>query len=74
MYAYISFIHSFSCPLFLGESRGAATLGRPEMSHDQQQSQTVMAPHQDGTKQGRRYSHFTWSLDDLWAAFPWCRL
>jgi len=23
------------------------------------------------TKQGRRCTHSTWSLDDLWAAFPW---
>ena len=33
--------------------------------HTFQQSQTVLlALHQDGTKQGRRCSHSTWSLDD----------
>ena len=68
-----SFICSFSCPLFLwGESRGAAALGGPEIPRDQQQSQIVLlAPHQDGTKQGWRCSHATWSLDKLWAAFQW---
>jgi len=37
-----------------------------------QQSQTVLlASNQDGAKQGRRCSHSTWSLDDLWATSPW---
>jgi len=30
-----------------------------------------LGQHQDGTKYGRRCSQATWSLDDLWAAFPW---
>jgi len=56
-----SFIYSFSCPLFLWESRGVSrTLGGPEIPHDQQQFQIVLlAPHQDGTKQSRRCSHAT---------------
>ena len=50
----------------------SAALGEPKIPHDQQQSQIVLlAPHQDGTKQGLRRSHATWSLDELWAAFPW---
>jgi len=56
----------------LGRVAGAAALGRPEMSHDQQKSQIVLlAPHQDGTKQGGRCSRATWSLDKLWTTFPW---
>ena len=68
-----SFIFSFSCPLFLsGETRGLAALGGPKIPRDQQKSQIVLlAPHQDGTKQGRRCSHATWSLDKLCADFPW---
>jgi len=31
----------------------------------------LLAPHQDGAKQCGRCSHFIWSLDDLWATFPW---
>jgi len=51
---------------------GAAASEGPEISHDRQQSQeALLAPHQDGTKQGRRCSHSTWSLDELWAAFLW---
>jgi len=53
----------------LGRVAGAATLGGFEKPHDQQQFQTVLlAPHQDGTKQGQRCSHTTWSLDELKAA------
>jgi len=71
MWAYIH-IHSFIfvSAFPLERVAGAAALGGPEIPHDQQQSHIVMlAPHQDGTKQGRRCSHAT--LDDLWAAFPW---
>jgi len=69
----------FQCPysfIFVpvfpsGKVAGAATLGGPEISHDQQQSQKVpLGPHQDRAKQGRRYSHTTWSFDDLSAALP----
>ena len=39
--------------------------------HGQQQFRIVLlAPHQDGAKQGQKCSRFIWSLDDLWAAFP----
>jgi len=31
-------------------------------------------PHQDGIKQGRWRNLITWSLADLWAAFPWLQL
>ena len=49
-----------------------AALGGLEIPHDQQQSQIVLlASHQDRTKQGQRWSHSTWSLDKLWAAFLW---
>ena len=59
------YFHSFSQPLFLWG-------GGPEMPHDQQQSQIVLlVPHQNEAKQGRRCSHATWSLDELWVAFPW---
>jgi len=51
---------------------GAAALEGPEMPHGQQQSQeALLAPHQDGTKQGQRCSHSTLSLDELWADFLW---
>jgi len=57
-------IHSliFVPAFHLGRVTGAAALGAPEIRHDQQHSQIVLpAPHQDGTKQGRRYSHATWA-------------
>ena len=51
---------------------GALVLGGLEIPHDYQQSHIVLlAPHQNWAKQGRRCSHSTWSLDDIWAAFPW---
>jgi len=64
----MSFIHSI--PAFpLG--RVAEALGGLEIPHGFQQSLIVLlAAHQYGTKQGRRCNHTTWSLVDLWAAFP----
>ena len=66
--------HSFSrfhAAFSLGRVARAAAVGGPGIPRDQQQSQIVLlAPHQDGTKQGRRCSHVTWSLDKLWAALP----
>ena len=51
---------------------GPAAIGGPKIRRDQQKSQIVLlAPHQDGTKQGRRCSHATRSLEKLWADFPW---
>ena len=51
---------------------GAAALGSLEIPHDFQQYLIVLlASHQDGTKQGRKCSHTTWSLVDLCAAFLW---
>jgi len=31
----------------------------------------MLAPHQDGTKQGWRCNHSIWLLRNLYAAFPW---
>jgi len=58
-------------PVFnLGKVAGAVDLGGLDIPRGLQQSQIVLlAPHQNGTKQGRRCSHST--LDDLWIAFPW---
>ena len=54
----------------LGKVTGEATIGHGK-PHGQQKFQIVLlTPHQDGTKQGRRCSHCTWSFDDLWVAFP----
>ena len=54
---------------------GSSAPGGLEIPHGFQQSLTVLlAPHQDGTKQGQRCSHSTWSLNKLWAAFRRCRL
>jgi len=52
---------------------GAAALWGLEITHDFQQPHIVLlAPHQDGTKQGRRCNHATWSLDELQAASLGC--
>ena len=65
-----SFIH-FRARRSFGESRGAEALGGPEIPQDQQQFQIVLlAPHQHGTKQGRRCSHATWSVDDHLGRLP----
>jgi len=82
MIMYIA-IESLYCARFVGafihfrarvSSRGgcgSAALGELGIPHGQQQSQIVLlASHQDGTKQGRRCSQPTWSLDDIWATFP----
>jgi len=59
-------IHSFIfVPAFpLGRVAGAATLGGPEIPHDQKQSQKVsLGPHQDGTKEetpGIEYEEEWW--------------
>jgi len=57
---------------FLPESvAGTAAVGL----EIQQQSQIVLLPqHQDGTKQGWRCSRISWSLEDIWTAFPWVQL
>jgi len=66
-----SFIHFHTC-FSSQQGRGAAALGGGlEIAKGQQQSQIVsLAPHQDRTQHSRRCSYATWSLDDLWAAFP----
>jgi len=51
-------------------------LGRVAGEHPQENGQqqfeiVLLAPHQDGTKQGRRRSYSTQALDDIWVAFPW---
>jgi len=65
----ISFI--FVPTLSLGREAGTATQGGVGIPHGQQQFQIVLlVPHQDGTKQGRRCSLSTQTLEDLRAAFP----
>jgi len=68
------FIHI--CTLFFsGKTAEASALRRYEIPHCFQQSQIVfLAPYQDGTKQGQRGHHATWSLVGLWATFPWAGL
>jgi len=66
------FIQSFAHSIFSGEGRGAVAPRGLEIPHGFHQPLIVLlAPHQDGTKQGRRYSHSTWFFVDLWAAFTW---
>ena len=63
----ISFI--FKPAFRLGRVVGSTALGGLGIPHGQQQFQIVLlTPQQDGTK---GCSHSTWSLDDLWVAFPW---
>ena len=65
------FISFFFMPDFPpGRVAGAAFTGELGMPHGQQQFWIVLlAPHQDGTKQGRRCSYLTQALDDIWVAF-----
>jgi len=64
-----SFVH-FHAYFASGLGRGSSSLGL-KIPHDQQQSQIVLlAPHQDGTKQGRRCSHSTWSFGRPVDRFP----
>jgi len=50
----------------------AADLSGLEIPNHQQKSEVVpLTPRHDGTKRGRRCSHTTWALYDLWAACPW---
>jgi len=73
MQAY-TLIHSLIfVPAFsFGRVAGAAALGGPKLSRDQQKYQIVLlVPHQEGAKQGRRSSYATWPLDKLWVTFPW---
>ena len=71
---------NFQCPysfifvpiLPLGKVAETTVLGGPEIPHYQQQYQKIpLSPHQDGTKQGRRYNHATGAFDEHSAAFPW---
>ena len=58
----IHFIH-FHAVFPLGRVARTTALGGLGISHGQEQFQLVLlAPHQDGTKQGHRCSHSTWSL------------
>jgi len=58
--------HSFSCPLFLwrGSRGNSPSKTRNTSGSTAISSYTVvlLAPRQDGTKQGRRCSHSTWSF------------
>jgi len=59
----------FCARFFSGEGRGSSSSDGLEIAHSQKLSEIVLlAPNQAGTKQGRRYSHFNWSLEQLWAA------
>jgi len=66
-------LHTFIfAPAFpLGRVAREAALGL-EIPHSFQQNlAVVLALHQDGTKQGRRYIHATWPLVSFWPAFLW---
>jgi len=66
--SFISFIFMPAFPHWEGR-RGN---GPWNTSRSTAQFQIVLlAPHQDRTKEGRRCSHSTWSLDDIWVVFPW---
>jgi len=63
-------IHSFIFTFPLGSVAGTAALRGLEIPHGQQQFQVILlAPHQDETKQGWRWSHCTWSLGDPYQSF-----
>jgi len=56
----------------LGRVAWATSTGELGKAHSQQQFKIVLlAPHQDGIKQGRRRSYSTQALDDIWVALPW---
>jgi len=58
---FYSFIFTSAFPL--GRVVGAAALEGLEISHGLQQFLIVLlAPHQNGTKQRRRFNHSTWSM------------
>jgi len=75
----LSFIHSFILkPDFpLGKVAGTAVLEKfekpfgPQKSLSTVNSNLLLASRRNETKRGRRCSHSTWSLDNLWATFPW---
>jgi len=57
----------------VGRVAGSAVLGGLEIPHGQLQSQIfLLALQQDGPNEGRRCSHSTWSLDELWATSNGC--
>jgi len=62
----------YSIPPFpVGRVEGVST-PRKTWNIDKQYSQIVLlAPRQDGTKQGRKRSHSTWFVADRWTVFPW---
>ena len=69
-----SYFHSLIfIPAFtLRIAAGQQPYGELKIPHGQEQFQMVLlARNQDGTKQGRRCSNSTWSVDDFWAAFSW---
>ena len=62
----------YSIPPFpVGRVEGVST-PRKTWNIDKQYSQIVLlAPRQDGNKQGRKRSHSTWFVADRWTVFPW---
>ena len=69
---WASFFSFIFLPTFpLERVAEAVDQGGLEIPQGQQQSQIVLlAQHQEGTKQGRKCYHSTWSLDVLLAVFP----
>ena len=66
-----SFSFIFMSAFPLARVAGTEAPGGLEAHHDQPKSLIVLlAPHQDGTKQGRRCSHSTWSLGRPPGRFP----
>ena len=62
--------HSLWCSPFVWVW-GVAAPGGTERTHGRQQFPLVLLnQHEDGTKQGRRCTHSTCCLVDVWAAFP----
>jgi len=66
-----SFIH-FHILLSSQESQGEPAISWLEILYGFQQSLIILlAPHQDGTKQGQRRNRTSWPLVYLCVAFPW---
>jgi len=55
----------------MGSVAGAAALGGLETHQFSAISGSPVAPHQYGTTPSRRCNHVTWSVVELWTAFPW---
>jgi len=65
----MSFVIHFHTRFSLGRLRGQQT--QEDSKYLNGFHINLLAPHQDGTNQGRRYNLATLSLADLRAAIPW---